>query len=338
MQEEKLELLVREFGHLGRRAYTRISNAFAGGFSPAAIKKHVTRLKLELPISSKHNRHNLEDLEGLHDANDDMIRAGPLKNTKERKRGHRRNRSPDVDVGDERDSNGSSGDDDIAKLPAAKKRRSSVPDPDGEGDSRSMEKRVSHEEEACSDVPGMSALEDDDVAGEGSVRATALISSDDDGVEHAPAAARRQRKEEEANKRWKKPGAVASRGVTPKGAEKVEKVQRKSPKSNSACPRNRTSEVPPSGKACKTSELPGAVPVSLFDIHAVTTAAHCIKDALKAESASLNNNRSIRRLTVKSICIFGVLLQAFIILGLLYLQALGTCLQQILSKCSEEFW
>lgn len=119
MQEEKLSALVDEYGHLGRRSYKRIANAFPGGFSSAAIKRHMARLNLSLSSGSK--RAQLED---LSDGEDGIMDQKEQLTNRKRSRDPASTRDADTHVQDDDISSGR--DEYFASRPSAKKHREST--------------------------------------------------------------------------------------------------------------------------------------------------------------------------------------------------------------------
>lgn len=308
VQEEKLAVLVQEFGHLGRRAFKRVANAFPGGFSSAAIKKHVSRLKLELPSSVK-RKHDLEDLDGI---GHDIAGGNGVHDEKDRKRV----RKIQGALEDEVDGCASSGDDDMPCVPATKRRRGCAHHSKGKKPGLHLEAGGS-----CGQtvpiVSANSALEDDVEIGEG-MGPRALVSSDDDWGELAPPSVQLQSssqdrngymsgvqppglqvsasKDENSSFDRKKTGNVgrhqaASNTLDKRGNEAASGQHHRQSGSNQKF----TSHGSHSKRFYKTVTQNESTPTSGLDMQAVAYAAHHIKDDLKNDGAGFCNDAGCHR-------------------------------------------
>lgn len=297
-------MLVQEFGHLGRRAFKRIANAFPGGFSSAAIKKHVLRLNLELP-SSGNRKHHLDDLDSIG-----TNVAGGKGNHGETDR--KRGRNAHSMLEDQVDGCDSSADDDVPCVPATKRRR-------GWAHHLKRHKPGVNQEAGGScgqTVPcasADSALQDDVEEG-ANMGPRALVSSDDDWDERALVPEGMQSSSQGKN-------GVEMREVqllgSPVSASKAEKpsvnqkktrvVEHQQAASNmldetdnvaasaqhskrNGRSLNLTSYGPRSDRLGKMGTQDDGRSVSELDIQAVSNAAHHIMDDLKNDGARFCND------------------------------------------------
>lgn len=284
--------MVEELGKQGRCKFKRVANAFPGGFSSAAIKKHMTRLKLTLPGGKA--RRTLEDLEGAgQDGADAQVANGGQK----RKRGRNDHKPVATSQPDESTTSGSDKDRAAHIAPVAKRQRSSVQaSPAGAVKSAMVPGGLLGTNGPH--VRGILGLEDDVATQECGATARALVSSEDDwGTEGERVQGRDHVLEDEAvdkpetsdlqlpdvkqragaSQRKKKGKRKQGGGARPKEvkklAEKLRNVLEKPSRTTKPYPeRHRTSGM-----------RRDAAAIAALDFHAVEKAARLVKDELQKD-------------------------------------------------------